>query len=237
MVENNLNGYISRILSFGCVLVLLATLSIGCIIPASAYTTGDLVLEVGNSCKGSDLLPDSNHTFAGSKMHRLLLPDGTPLTARYFYDHQDYYFEISSDYAGSTGSYGQVRLASGNTIHMSSTGNRFDYELIYSIFGDSAYLDNPLYLVCSSGASSTVNGLTFTVSDALPPPPPPPPPPPDVWGNVRSLLNTVKSVVDMIFETAKTVMVFIWSEPLILTPVVIGFVLVAIAVCRKFVKR
>lgn len=54
---------------------------------------------------------------------------------------------------------------------------------------------------------------------------------------LTSLLEVVPQIVSMIFDTAKSVMTWIWGEPLVLIPVVFGFVMTAIAVCRRFVKK
>ena len=54
---------------------------------------------------------------------------------------------------------------------------------------------------------------------------------------LQSLLAVVPEIVDMIFSVASKVMAWIWTEPMVLIPMVFGFVLLAIKVVRGFVKK
>jgi hypothetical protein len=54
---------------------------------------------------------------------------------------------------------------------------------------------------------------------------------------LQSLLAVVPEIVDMIFNVATKVMAWIWSEPIVLIPLVFGFVMIAIKVVRSFVKK
>jgi hypothetical protein len=211
------NNGIKHYLIVFCLIVAMMAMTV---VPAfAAENENVLILEKGNSFDSSNKKPEV----------LLYIDADRPLTLRFLMDNPEYYFKMQDHdsgynydllvYIGETGSFKNLSNA---TIRENAIVN-YDYFVSKNIYETltNEELDSPLAIKEQTGSL-----VTWTVSDAAEPPAPPPPP--DGWDNIRSLLNTVESVVDMIFATAAVVMAFIWSEPIVLIPVVFGFAMIAI---------